>query len=115
MLTDLQRVLLRALTSATPDETLERESQSLSPEDRACVEAIDPEGFLLSSFLVRKLRFERICRGDTPMEEWFERDPERFTRIFEEYNREVPPTEYFPRQEAQAFREYCQKKNVAGP
>ena len=44
MLTDLQRVILLALTSDTPDETLKRESQSLSPEDRTCVEAIDPDG-----------------------------------------------------------------------
>ena len=115
MLTDLQGAILRALASDAPNETLRREAESLAPEDRAFIDGMDAEGFLLSSLLVRKLRFERICRGDTPMEEWFEREPARFTEVFRAYNREVPPTEFFPRQEALAFREYGMKKNLSGP
>ena len=112
MLTDLQGALLRALISDTPNETLRREAESLAPEERAFVDGMDAERFLLSSLLVRKLRFERICRGDKSMEEWFERAPARFTEVFRAYNREVPPTEYFPRQEALAFRGYCRKQNL---
>lgn len=107
MLRDLQRVLSRALVSNEPLETLERETATLSGEDRALIEGVDPEHFLLSSLLVRKLRFERICRGDKEVEEWFARDPERFLKAFRAYNAEVPPVEFFPRPEALAFRAWC--------
>ena len=115
MLTDLQSALFRALASDAPNDTLRREAESLGQEDRALVAAMDGEGFLLASLLVRKLRFERICRGDAAMEEWFEREPVRFTEVFRAYNREVLPTEYFPLQEALAFRKYCSEKNLSGP
>jgi hypothetical protein len=110
MLKELQRVLIRALTGNAPLETLKKEAAALSPEDRAAVERLDPEKFLMTSLLVRKLRFERICRGDTEAEEWFARDPERFTEAFRAYNAEVPPTEFFPRPEALAFRAWCKEK-----
>lgn len=67
----------------------------------------DADGLTISGLLVRKLRFERICRGDSKAEEWFERDPQRFVEAFKVYNHEVPPREYFPRQEAEAFRAWC--------
>ena len=115
MLRDVQRVLARALASNEPLETLEREAGALSGEDRAAIDALDSEHFLLSSLLVRKLRFERICRGDTKSEEWFGRDPEGFTKAFQAYNAEVPPVEFFPRPEALAFRAWCKMKGIVNP
>lgn len=115
MLKDLQRVLVRALTSNTPLETLRAEKAALDDGDRATLDAMNAEHFLLSSFLVRKLRFERICRGDTKAEEWFARDPEGFTRAFEAYNAEIPPVEFFPRPEALAFRAWCRGRGIGNP
>jgi hypothetical protein len=107
VLTDLQRALARALTSDAPVDALKKEAAGLGPEDRALLEGLDPDRFLLTSLIVRKLRFERICRGDTKAEEWFMRDPAGFTEVFRAYNREVPSTEFFPRPEAVAFRKWC--------
>ena len=115
MLKDLQRAMARALTSDKPVEALQAEAASLDPEDRAWLEGLDPDRFLLTSLIVRKLRFERICRGDSKAEDWFERDPAKFTEAFRAYNREVPSTEFFPRQEAVAFRKWCRGKNIVNP
>ena len=112
MLKDLQRVLARALTSNAPLETLKREAATLTPEERALLDRMGEDRFLLTSLLVRKLRFERICRGDTKAEEWFARDPEAFTEAFRAYNAEVPPMEFFPRLEALAFRAWCKKRGI---
>ena len=113
MLKDLQRVLARALTSDAPLDVLRAESAGLSEEERAWLAAADLDGLRLTGLLVRKLRFERICRGDAAAERWFERDPEAFVRAFKAYNAEVPPVEIFPRQEALAFREWCRKNGVS--
>lgn len=115
MLKDLQRVLVRALTSNAPLDTLKKEAESLSGDDRAAIDGMDPERFLLTSLLVRKLRFERICRGDAKAEEWFAREPERFTEAFRAYNAEVPCTEFFPRLEALAFRAWCKLRGIVNP
>jgi hypothetical protein len=115
MLIELQRVLQAALTSDAPLEALRSAANGLPPEVRAVLDRLDPDGFVVSSLLVRKLRFERICRGDSAMERWFEREPARFTEIFREYNRDVPPREFFPQLEAQAFREFLRQKGHPEP
>jgi hypothetical protein len=115
VLRDLQRALARALASNEPVETLKNEAARLSGPDRAAIESMDPEQFLLSSLLVRKLRFERICRGDTEVEAWFARDPEGFMKAFRAYNAEVLPVEFFPRPEALAFRAWCRGQGIENP
>jgi hypothetical protein len=112
MLTELQRVLQAALASDTPLETLRDAARGLPAEAQAIVASIDPDGFVVSSLLVRKLRFERICRGDILLEQWFEREPARFTEAFRVYNREVPPREFFPQPEAAAFRDFLKRKGI---
>lgn len=114
MLIELQRVLQAALHSDAPLETLRDGARGLPDAARKILDAVDPDGFVVSSLLVRKLRFERICRGDTALERWFEREPARFTELFRAYNREVPPREYFPQPEARAFREFLRSKGVTG-
>ena len=106
MLTDLQRVLQAALASDTPLETLRESARFLPAEARAMVDRIDPDGFVVTSLLVRKLRFERICRGDPEMVRWFEREPARFTEIFRHNSRSVPPRAYFPEEEARMFLDW---------
>ena len=115
MLIDLQRVLQRALASDEPLETLRQASRHLPPAARATLDRIDPEGLVLTSLLVRKLRFERLCSGDRTLEAWFDRDPAGFTGIFRAYNRAVPPREYFPREEARAFFAYLSEQGIAVP
>ena len=112
MLKDLQRVLARAFTSDAPLEVLRAEAASLSAEEQAWIAAFDPDAVRLTGFIVRKLRFERICRGDTDAEAWFERDPEAFVRAFKAYNAGLPPTAIFPREEALAFRQWCRDHGV---
>ena len=58
MLSDLQRVLAKALTSDAPLEVLRAEAASLSEEERAWIAAFDADGVRLTGFLVRKLRGE---------------------------------------------------------
>jgi hypothetical protein len=115
MLIELQRVLQSALASDTPLQTL-REAAALLPEDlRAVLDRIEPDGFVVTSLLVRKLRFERICTGDRDIERWFERDPAGFTEIFRAYTREIPSREFFPQPEALAFRAFLISKGLAVP
>ena len=115
MLIDVQRVLQQALASDVPLEVLRREAAGLSPEDRAQIERIESDGFRIASYLVRKLRFERICRGDNAVEEWFDRDPARVTDLFRDFNRDVPPRHFFPQEEARAFRAYLESRGLRTP
>ena len=109
---DFQRVLLRALSSDDPLETLRKESATLPPDVRKQIDSIDQDGFIVTSLLVRKLRFERVCMGDDSMDGWFERDPEGFTKTFKAYGNEVEPVDYFPSDEARRFRAWCEKKKI---
>lgn len=112
MLKDLQRAMAAALLSDSPLDALRAEAAALSPGDRALLERIDPDGFLLSALLVKKLRFERILRGDDRSDAWFARDPEGFTDAFRTYNREIPSTAFFPVDEARAFRDWCRGRGL---
>ncbi len=113
MLKDLQRALVRILRSPSPAEEILREAASADEATRAALERADPDGLLLSRLLVLKLRFERICRGDARAARWFERDSAGFTTAFRSYDQEVPQREYFPREEAMSFREWCLEQGHA--
>lgn len=115
MLKDLQALLARALTGDAPLDVLRGGAAGLSDEERAWIAAFDADGVRLTGFLVRKLRFERICRGDTAAERWFERDPEAFVRAFKAYNAAIPPVAIFPRDEAAAFRAWCRENGFGEP
>jgi uncharacterized protein YeaO (DUF488 family) len=112
VLADLQKALLRALIDNDPLPALKREAASLSPEDRALVERIDPDGFALSALIVKKLRFERLTRGSDAVDAWFNRDPAGFAEVFKRYNAEVPPEEYFPAGEIVAFKAWCGRSGL---
>lgn len=110
MLTELQQAVLRALLSPTPVETLREAAGSLPAAARALVDRIDPDGFALTALLIRKLRFERVCTGDPAWARWFEREPGGCTEIFRAYCRDVAPRSFFPDEEAQVFRAWCQER-----
>lgn len=109
---DLQRALLRALSSSDPLDALEKESATLPPGDRKLIASIDPDGFTITSLLVRKLRFERVCFGDDALRKWFDRDPGGFTDAFKAYGSDEPPRDYFPADEARRFKTWCKSKEI---
>ncbi len=115
MLTDLQRVLQKALASDAPLETLREAARGLPPAARAALDRIDSEGLIVAGLLVRKLRFDRLCAGDRRLEAWFDRDPARFTEIFRAYNRAVLPRVFFPEEEARAFFHYLNGQGITVP
>ena len=78
-------------------------------------EGVDPDGFELTRLIVKKLRFELIVRGDSDLEAWFDRDPAAFTAAFKAYDRAEPPRSWFPREEAEKFREWCESRNLLPP
>jgi len=96
MLRELQGRLLKAILEGTP------------------FAGVDPDGLELTRLVVKKLRFELIVRGDAEMDRWFDRDPAAFTEAFRKYDLEVAPREWFPRQEAESFRAWCESRNL-GP
>jgi hypothetical protein len=78
-------------------------------------EGPDPDGLELTRLIVKKLRFELIIRGDSKLEEWFDRDPAAFTSAFKAYEQVVPPRSWFPSEEAEAFRGWCDSRNLRPP
>ena len=104
MLGAIELAWVRALHADDPLSALACEAEALAPADREAALAASGDGFVLTSLLVKKLRFEAIVRGDRVFEQWFERDPRGFTEAFRRYAAEVPPREYFPSAEAAAFR-----------
>lgn len=109
MLQAVQQVLIEALLSDDPAAQLRAGLQSaegLSAQERSWLERIDVDGLLLSSLLVKKLRFERMTRADPALGDLFEQQPAEFMRQFRAYISAVPPTVYFPGQEAFLFRQW---------
>ena len=81
-----------------------------SQEQRELLASIDEDGLRMTALLVTKLRFERLLRGCAQAEQWFEEDPRDFSRAFKEYHREVPPTAFFPPEEARLFLGWCRER-----
>ena len=93
MLAGIQKDLVEALLSDDPAAS-------------AAGLGVDPDGLVLGALLVRKLRLERLLRGDPRLREAFELDPEGFAGRFRRYHRAVRPEFFFPAEEAAAFRTY---------
>lgn len=118
MLDAVQGILVDALHDEAPYERLRtlvaEAGDALSDAERTQLDAVDADGFRMASLLVRKLRFERAIRGDTELTARFHADPEEFTRLFRAYCADVPPTHYFPRDEAAAFRRHAGLGDASG-
>ncbi len=56
--------------------------------------------------MVKKLRFERLTRGDRTLADLFERDAKRFMELYRAYNAAVPPTACLPGHEAELYRQW---------
>ena len=107
MLSEVQRLLVAAAHARDPHAALQAGIAAagalLSAAERAWLASIDADGLRVTALLVKKLRFERIVLGDEALGARFDADPRRFTRQFERYAREVPPSFAFPGEEAEAF------------
>jgi len=103
-----ERIYARALTAADPWRAIKRASRDrrLGAELRARLARADEDGVRIAALLVVRLRFERLLRGSPDAEEWFERDAASFAAAFKRYHASVPPTAFFPREEAELFQKW---------
>jgi len=110
VLSALERVLVLALHDERPVERLralvDAAGAALDDDDRRRLAAIDPDGLRVASLVVRKLRFERVLRGDAELRAEAERGPDAFAAAFRRYAASVPPTAEFPSEEARMFRRF---------
>jgi hypothetical protein len=109
MLLDLQRLLVAALRTPDPAgflrERAEREP-GLRADERRALLAAGEDGLRMSRVMIRKLRLQRILRGDPDAAAAMARDPEAFAARFAAYDRDVAPTAVTPPDEAAQFRAY---------
>ncbi|AKT36692.1 hypothetical protein [Chondromyces crocatus] len=103
-----EELLAKVITAADPLDALRAATQKadLPPRLRRALRQVDEDGLRMAALLVARLRFERLMRGSTDAEAWFERDPGEFTAAFQQYHQAVPPTAFFPSGEARLFREW---------
>lgn len=109
MLAPMQQLLVAALAEPDPLQFLHGAvpgAEGLTDVERDWLLAIDGDGLRLTRMLIRKLRLQRIVRGDAEASVFMARDPEAFAQCFARYDREVPWSYVFPRDEAAAFRRY---------
>ena len=78
----------------------------LTEQERAWLERLDEDGLILTGLMVKKLRFERLTRGDRTLADLFERDAKRFMELYRAYNAAVPPTACLPGHEAELYRQW---------
>jgi uncharacterized protein (UPF0276 family) len=83
-----------------------RRSRSVPAALRRRLAQADVDGVVLSSLLVARLRFERLLRGSPAAEAWFDEDAPGFAAAFKRYHTEVPPTAFFPPDEADLFESW---------
>ena len=100
----LQAVLVDCCVADDPVAAL-ASARAAHPELAKWLDGIDPDGLRLTAVLHKKLRFERILRGDRELQEQFATDPQRFAIAFRDYLNRVPPTCVFPQEEAARFRQ----------
>jgi len=109
MLATVQQLLVAALREPDPLLYLQQNvpvATALSDDERKWLLAVDGDGLRLSRMLIRKLRLQRIVRGDAEASAFMAREPERFAACFARYDREEPLRHVFPHAEAEAFRRY---------
>lgn len=85
-----------------------------SPQLRALLAQVAPDGLRMSALLVAQLRFNRLLNGSGAAAEAFDADPRGFSARFKAYHQEVPPRADNPVQEADDYRAWCERRGV-GP
>jgi hypothetical protein len=111
LLAELQGVLVACCIAEDPAAALAA-ARTAHPDLEPFLRTIDPEGLRLTALLTRKLRFERIVRGDPDLAGRFEADPAAFTAAFREYLVALPPDCVFPEEEAERFRRFLTRSET---
>lgn len=110
MIAELQRLLLQALRQPDPQAWLRaqvaRPECPLSAPERAMLAALPDDGLVLTRQLIRKLRLQRLLRGDAEAARQCSADPAALASAFAAYDVDVPPHPVFPTDEARAFRDW---------
>lgn len=103
-----EQLLAAALLADDPVAALARaaDDPALPTELRDALRAADPDGVRITALFVARLRFERLLQGDEHAARWFDADPAAFTAAFRRYHAAVPPTAFFPQDEAALFRRW---------
>ncbi len=107
-LSELQERFVTLITDSNSYEALL--SSKLGPGAQEATRYVEADGYRLTSLIVRKLRFERLCRGDAEFLSSLEREPETLLASFDAYAKEIPQNSLFPGDEAQAYRAWLKQK-----
>jgi len=111
VLGELQAALVACCAAEDPAAAL-AEARASHPELAPWLGTVDVEGLRLTALLIRKLRFERIVRGDPNLAARFEADPSGFTAILKEYLAAESPSCVFPEDEAERFRRFLARSEM---
>lgn len=107
-----EKLVAAALHAPDPVCALREASRDpqLGFELRRRLARADGRGVQLSALLVARLRFERLLCGCPEAEAWFDRDARAFTECFRRYHHEVPPSAFFPKEEARLFSAWLDRQ-----
>ncbi|MEZ6195323.1 MAG: DUF692 family protein [Planctomycetota bacterium] len=111
-LSALQRAVAERIADSDAFDDLLR--AELPEAAREALSHLDAEGYRLTSLIVRKLRFERMCLVDTAFAERFETEPEATIEDWEAFVREVPHRAVFPHEDAQAYHRWRAARAPSG-
>ncbi len=113
---DFERIVAAAMTAPDPVGALRRAARArgLDADLRARLLGADADGLRMSALLVARLRFERLLRGSAEAEAFYETDPAGFTATFRRYHQSVPPSAFFPREEAALWEAFRMRSRASG-
>ncbi len=112
----LEALLAQAMVAADPVAVLDQAAADRRRPAalRAALRSCDRDGVRMTALLIAKLRFERLLRACEEAEWLFERDPASFSELFRQYHQSVPPTAFFPAEEARLFRQFLSVEHARG-
>lgn len=110
------RIIGAVLRAADPVAALARRraDEALSPQLRAILAGLSPDGLRMARLLVLQLRFNRLLNGSSAAAADFSQDPQGFSSTFERYHREVPPTAEDPVAEARLYAAWLSADGRSG-
>ncbi|HEX5051707.1 MAG TPA: hypothetical protein VFZ65_08050 [Planctomycetota bacterium] len=111
MLADVQRLLVAAVLQPDPraflQAQLDRAECGLSAEERRQLAAVGDDGLRLTRLVVRKLRLDRLLRGEPELAALCREQPQVLASGFAAYDAAVPPRAVFASEEAAQFARHA--------
>ncbi|MCA9002523.1 MAG: hypothetical protein KDB61_11405 [Planctomycetes bacterium] len=110
-LAQVESLVASLLRSADPDTALAhaKSDPDLTPELRAILDHVQPDGLTIASLLVARLRFERLMQGSAVAIQWFESDPADFAAAFKRYHTTTASEFLMPTEEAVTFEAWVRR------